>query len=102
MASSKALDSNMALVCQQFGIFEVVGLKQNAFLWLIQQGGCAEFKRWTEAGIRVFLYDCHSFGRSEPLDEGHRSLVVNHEHLVDDVYTFRKARLLLSFVLRIC
>lgn len=53
----------------------------------------AEFKRWTEAGIRVFGYDCHSFGRSEPLDEAHRSLVVDHEHLVDDVYLFRKVDL---------
>ena len=59
-------------------------------LWNSQQPDRAEFRRWTEAGIRVFLYDCHSFGRSEPLDAGHRSLVVSYEHLADDVYTFRK------------
>jgi len=37
----------------------------------------------------VFLFDAHSFGRSEPLDEKHRSLVENFNHLVDDVFTFR-------------
>ena len=54
-----------------------------------EQPSSAEFKRWTEAGIRVFLFDAHSFGRSEPLDKGHRSLVSKSEHLVDDVYQFR-------------
>ena len=52
----------------------------------------AEFKKFAEAGISVFLYDAHSFGRSEPKDAKLRSLVLDFRHLVDDVYTFREVQ----------
>ena len=42
------------------------------------------------AGITLFMYDAHSFGRSEPRDEGHRSLVNQWQDLVQDLLLFRK------------
>ena len=43
-----------------------------------------------DAGIKLFMFDAHSFGRSEPREPGYRSLVLRWEDLVDDIYLFKK------------
>lgn len=48
----------------------------------------AEFQDLQAAGINVFAFDAHSFGRSEPQEELLRSYVTSVDRYVDDVYTF--------------
>lgn len=48
----------------------------------------ADFKDMQKAGISVYAFDAHSFGRSEPLDAKLRAYVSSVDHLIDDVYSF--------------
>lgn len=45
-----------------------------------------------KAGISVYAFDAHSFGRSEPLDAQVRAYVSSVDHFVDDVYSFLQVR----------
>lgn len=57
----------------------------------------ADFKEMQKAGISVFAFDAHSFGRSEPLDPKLRAYVCSVDHLIDDVYSFLQVRPQLSY-----
>ncbi|BDA44401.1 probable monoglyceride lipase [Coccomyxa sp. Obi] len=48
----------------------------------------ADFKEMQKAGVAVFAFDAHSFGRSEPLDANLRAYVSSVDLLIDDVYSF--------------
>ncbi|CAL8470363.1 g9905 [Coccomyxa elongata] len=48
----------------------------------------ADFKDMQKAGISVYAFDAHSFGRSEPLDAQLRAYVSSVDHFVEDVYSF--------------
>ncbi|EIE26115.1 alpha/beta-hydrolase [Coccomyxa subellipsoidea C-169] len=49
-----------------------------------------DFRELQKAGISVFAFDAHSFGRSGPLDARCRAYITSVDHLVDDVYSFLK------------
>lgn len=50
---------------------------------------CAAFRSFAAAGIALFAFDAHGFGKSRQAAPA-PLYVQTIEHFIDDVYTFRK------------
>uniref|UniRef100_A0A383VAU1 Serine aminopeptidase S33 domain-containing protein n=1 Tax=Tetradesmus obliquus TaxID=3088 RepID=A0A383VAU1_TETOB len=46
------------------------------------------FQQLADAGIAVYFYDVHGFGRSEPAEPSQRALIWSYTYLVDDLCQF--------------